>query len=79
MHDVNAQGNYIRFSPLELPDSARVRIDRLYPKTVVKTAVNSILVPRPTTATIGGQPLRDEAVLDWAGRVIDDIVPKKSA
>ena len=31
--DVNVQGNYVRFAPVDLPDSARVRLDRLYPKT----------------------------------------------
>ncbi len=72
--DINGQGNYIRFAPVDLPDSARVRVDRLYPKTVVKAAVHSILVPRPVTARVGGQPVRDVAVLDWAGQVIDEIV-----
>nr|MBA2446023.1 transcription-repair coupling factor [Nocardioidaceae bacterium] len=72
--DINAQGNYIRFSPVKLADSTRVRLDRLYPKTVVKHAVHSILVPRPTTARIGGKPIRDVAVLDWAAQVIDDII-----
>ncbi len=32
--DINAQGNYVRFTPVELSDSTRVRLDRLYPKTV---------------------------------------------
>ena len=73
--DINVQGSYVRFMPVELLDSVRVRVDRLYPKTVVKTALHSILVPRPTTGTIGGQPLRDRDVLDWAGRVIEDAVP----
>jgi transcription-repair coupling factor (superfamily II helicase) len=73
--DINVQGSYVRFAPVELLDSARVRIDRLYPKTVVKTALRSILVPRPTTGQIGGQPVRDRAVLDWARRVIEDAVP----
>ncbi len=77
--DINTQGNYVRFVPVGLPDSARVRLDRLYPKTVVKPAVHSMLVPRPTTARVGGQPVRDVAVLDWAARVIDDIVPSQSA
>ena len=77
--DVNTQGSFVRFVPVDLPDSARVRLDRLYPKTVVKPALHSMLVPRPTTATVGGAPLRDVAVLDWAARVIDDIVPSRSA
>ncbi len=77
--DVNVQGNYVRFTPVDLADSTRVRLDRLYPKTVVKQALRSILVPRPVTARIGGQPVRDEAVLDWAGRVIDDVIVRSPA
>ncbi|MGI8576898.1 MAG: transcription-repair coupling factor [Nocardioidaceae bacterium] len=72
--DIKAQGTYIRFAPVDLPDSVRVRIDRLYPKTIVKTATHSILVPRPMTARVGGAQVRDVAVLEWAGRVIDDII-----
>ncbi|MBA3311280.1 MAG: transcription-repair coupling factor [Nocardioidaceae bacterium] len=73
LSDVNGQGNYVRFAPVELSDSARVRLDRLHPGSIVKPGVQSVLVPRPTTARVGGQPLRDVAVLDWAGRVIEDI------
>ena len=77
--DINSQGNYVRFAPLELPDSLRVRIDRLYPNTVVKVALHSILVRRPMTAPVGGEAVRDAAVLDWAGRVIDDIVSRSGS
>ncbi|MBA3991038.1 MAG: transcription-repair coupling factor [Propionibacteriales bacterium] len=77
--DINSQGNYVRFAPLELPDSLRVRIDRLYPDTVVKVALHSILVRRPMTAPVGGEAVRDAAVLDWAGRVIDDIVSRSGS
>jgi transcription-repair coupling factor (superfamily II helicase) len=59
---------------VELADFARVRLDRVYPRSVVKQAVDSILVPRPKVGGIGGQVLRDVAVLDWAGGVIDDVV-----
>ena len=69
--DVNVQGNYVRFAPVELLDSTRVRLDRLYPKSVVKQALHSILIPRPKA---GSAPLRDVAVLHWAAGVIDDVV-----
>ncbi len=77
--DINTQANYVRFAPLDLPDSIRVRVNRLYPRSVVKPALHSILVPKPSTAVIGGKPLRDVDVLDWAGRVIDDLVPASPA
>ncbi len=63
----------MRFAPIDLADSTRVRLDRLYPKSVVKPAQHSVLVPRPRTAVVGGEAVRDVAVLDWAGRVIDDV------
>ncbi len=71
--DINVQGSYVRFAPLDLADSTRVRLDRLYPGSIVKPALHSVLVPRPRSATVGGEATRDVAVLDWAGRVIDDI------
>jgi len=71
--DINVQGTYVRFAPVDLVDSTRVRLDRLYPKSVVKPALRSVLVPRPRTAVVGGEAVRDVAVLDWAGRVIGDI------
>jgi transcription-repair coupling factor (superfamily II helicase) len=76
--EVNVSGRYVRFAPVDLPDSVRVRLERLYPKSVVKPAVHSVLVPRPRTATVGGEPLRDLAVLDWAGRVMDDLIPRSA-
>src|ERR1035437_8332266 len=45
--DITQQGTYIRFSPVTLPDSRQVRVERLYPKTVLKPAVRSMLVPVP--------------------------------
>jgi len=77
--DINAQGSYVRFAPVDVQDSTRVRIDRLYPGTIVKSALRSILVPRPMTARVGGKPVRDLAVLDWAGRIIDDIVSRSAS
>jgi transcription-repair coupling factor (superfamily II helicase) len=77
--DVNGQGSFIRFSPVTVADSKRVRLDRLYPGSVVKSAVRSILVPRPMSRAVGGEQVRDVAVLDWAGRVIDDIIAESPA
>jgi transcription-repair coupling factor (superfamily II helicase) len=45
--DVMLQGNYIRFGPVDLPESRQVRLQRLYPGTVLKQAVRTMLVPVP--------------------------------
>jgi len=45
--DIIIQGNHIRFGPVDLPDSRQVRLQRLYPGTIVKPAVSTMLVPVP--------------------------------
>ena len=74
--DVTVQGNYVRFAPVELPESGRIRLARLYPRSVVKDNLRTILVPRPATAPIGGKPIRDEALLAWAREVVDAVVDR---
>ena len=78
--DVAMQGKYVRFAPLPLRDSQTVRLQRLYPGSIVKAATSTVLVPAPTTARIGGQPLRDLELLDWCRGVLDGLdVPASSA
>ena len=72
--DITMAGQHIRFAPVELPDSRQVRVQRLYPKTVLKPAVRTMLVPVPKTAAIGGQPLRDNELLAWCGEVIRSVL-----
>jgi transcription-repair coupling factor (superfamily II helicase) len=72
--EVTAQGNHVRFAPVELADSAQLRLNRLYKGSLIKPGVHSILVPRPMTARIGGQPVRDAAVLKWAGDLVEAVL-----
>lgn len=72
--DVTAQGKYIRFAPVDLPESAQLRLKRLYPGTILKPAIRAILVPFPTTARIGGRPLRGQEVLAWARQLVDAVI-----
>jgi len=72
--DISVQGNFVRFGPVELRESAQLRLQRLYPKSLVKDAVRTILVPKPMTARVGGRPLRDTAVLQWASDLIRSVL-----
>ncbi|WP_435298421.1 transcription-repair coupling factor [Timonella sp. A28] len=74
IHDITVQGKYVRFAPVELPESATMRLKRIYPGTMIKPAVRTILVPYPTTARIGGTPLRGEEILEWARQLIKIVV-----
>ncbi len=71
--EVVSSGNFIRFGPADLLESKMMRLKRVYPGSVVKSAAKIILVPRPTTAPIGGRPVRDTELLDWCAGVVRDI------
>ncbi len=74
LSDITAQGKFVRFAPVELPESAQLRLKRLYPGTVLKPALRTVLVPFPTTARIGGKPLHGREVLTWCRQLIDAVV-----
>ena len=81
--DLTLQGAHVRFAPVVLPDSRVVRVQRLYPKTILKPTVRTMLVPVPKTAsrggtpqvsTVGGEPLRDTDLLAWCAEVIRSVL-----
>ena len=72
--EVTLQGNQVRFAPLDLRESQVMRLQRLFPRSVAKPQTRTVLVPRPMTARIGGQPVRDVALLDWCRAVLDAVV-----
>jgi transcription-repair coupling factor (superfamily II helicase) len=76
--DITLQGSHVRFAPVVLPDSRAVRVQRLYPKTVLKPAVRTMLVPVPKTGVsggaFGGEPLRDTELLAWCAEVIRSVL-----
>jgi transcription-repair coupling factor (superfamily II helicase) len=76
--EVQAQGKFVRFAPVDLPDSAVVRLNRLHPKSVVKAGLRTMLVPRPLSGSHGGPP-RDEELLAWTRKVIDTVIDPAGA
>ena len=76
LSDVTVQGRYVRFATVELPESGTLRLQRLYPKSIIKQQLRTMLVPRPSTPVAGGQPIRDEALLAWAREVIDTVIDR---
>ncbi len=82
--DITQQGNHIRFAPAELPESRQVRLQRLYPRTLYKPAVATMLVPVPKAGSggrggsgpvpIGAPPLRDTELLAWCEELIGSVL-----
>ncbi len=64
LREVIAGPNSVRFANIVLPESKQLRISRLYPRTLIKTASESISVPRP-----GEQS--DTELLIWVNEVIN--------
>ena len=71
---MTAQGQHVRFGPVELPESGVLRLQRFYPRSIVKSQVRTMLVPRPRSAKIGGQPIVDLELLTWCRGVIDAVI-----
>jgi transcription-repair coupling factor (superfamily II helicase) len=71
---VSLQGSSIRFSPIDLPESAQIRLKRLYDRSIYKQAVGTVSVPRPRSGGLGSDPLRDISLLQWCGEVLEQVL-----
>ncbi|WP_311208367.1 MULTISPECIES: transcription-repair coupling factor [unclassified Aeromicrobium] len=72
--EVTSAGSQIRFGGLSLPESAQMRLRRVYPKSIYKPATDVALVPAPRTAAVGGRPLRGRELLEWVDTVVQTLV-----
>ena len=75
LQEIVAQGSAVRLSPVELPESATMRLTRLYPRTIVKPAVRTILVPRPTGSPLSGPGVQGTDLLEWTQTLITSVLP----
>jgi transcription-repair coupling factor (superfamily II helicase) len=72
--EVALAGSNIRIGPVDLPDSAQLRLRRLQPKAQYKAAAKLVTVPRPVEGRLGSAPMRDVALLDWCVALIGDVL-----
>ena len=79
VREVTVAGKYVRFAPVDLPDSRVLRLQRLHPRSIVKAPVSTILVPRPQTALVAGKPVAGVALLEWARGVIEEVIDPQPA
>jgi transcription-repair coupling factor (superfamily II helicase) len=59
---------------MKLRESQGMRLQRLFPGSIVKQTVDTVLVPRPKTARVGGVPIRDVELLTWARALLDAVL-----
>ena len=82
LSDVSVQGKFLRLAPVDLPESARLRLERLYPKTVVKPSLGTVLVPLPTAPQAGrpiGGPVGDAELVAWVRTLVQTVLPAPAA
>ncbi|MGK3950784.1 transcription-repair coupling factor [Microbacterium sp. I2] len=73
--DVVAMGPNLRIAPANLPDSMRVRLQRLYPKAKLMSGGEAVVVPLPTA---GGERVSDADLIAWVGQLLDQLWPVKT-
>lgn len=76
LSDVIATGSKLRIAPARLPDSRRVRLERMYPGAKVFPQNDVILVPFPTP---GGEAPGDGDLIAWVSHLIGVIFPAEPA
>jgi transcription-repair coupling factor (superfamily II helicase) len=64
---------FIKFAPLELPDSRILRLNRLYPGTQIRATVRTIQVPAPLTSLVNGQVLKNQELLTWITKLLHEV------
>ncbi|GAA1850703.1 transcription-repair coupling factor [Microbacterium koreense] len=74
--DVVAMGSNLRIAPANLPDSMKVRLQRLYPKAKLVQGGDALLVPLPSA---GGEPVGEGELIAWVAQLIDQLWPIKQA
>jgi transcription-repair coupling factor (superfamily II helicase) len=69
-----AQGDRLKVGPVDLPESRQLRVQRLYPGTLVKAQNRTMLVPRPRTAVVGGQPVVGAELIAWCRMLVESVL-----
>ena len=73
--EVVIQGKYLKLAPVTLPESLQLRLTRMYPGSLIKTATESIMVARsaaPNWQASGD--LGDTSILPWTMEVLNSIL-----
>lgn len=73
--EVQVQGSMVRFAHVDVTDSMQLALQRLFPGTVLKPTLRQVLIPHPVTSRVGGVPLTDDDLLEWARGVMAVLRP----
>ena len=80
VHEVISQGKAMRISPVKLPESRVLKMQRLYPGSLYKGATNVALIALPAErwSPLGeSSKLRDNSIIAWATTVLTELLEDK--
>ena len=78
VRELVAAGKFLRISPLALPESKQLRLNRLFPGSLYKSASNTVMIAIPraaawTPTAQGSAPIGDTSLLEWAGKSLHEL------
>ena len=77
LKEILMQGNKLRISPLKLTESKVIKLDRLYPRSIYKSASNVALVafPQDFSRILGeNTDLVDTSLIEWVTKIMDELI-----
>jgi transcription-repair coupling factor (superfamily II helicase) len=73
--EVIAAGKSVKLSPVDLPESRVLRLNRLYPGSSIKPATRTIVVPRTKVEMLGAtQENSADDLVDWVTTLVTSVV-----
>ena len=73
--DIAISGKNLRLTPVNLPESAQIKLARLYPGSIYKNASQILLVARPASPNwIESASVGDTSTLAWVNSVLQELI-----
>ena len=73
--DIAFSGKHLRLTPIQLPESAQIKLARVFPGSIYKSATQILLVARPSSPNwIESAPIGDTSTLAWVDSVLKELI-----
>jgi len=73
--DIAISGKNLRLTPVNLPESAQIKLARLYPGSIYKNSSQILLVARPASPNwIESASVGDTSTLAWVNSVLQELI-----
>jgi transcription-repair coupling factor (superfamily II helicase) len=73
--EIALAGKNLRMQPIYLPESAQIKLNRLYPGSIYKSASETVLIARPHTPNwIEAGQLGDTSTLAWVDSILKNLI-----